>query len=708
LAEKNRRDEAARLPQESNAQSIHNSSRLEALKAEKAMRDAKLVASGGLEPTALQNFGKGFVATGVGGLADLIALPGNLAIKEMASETNKNIAQRDSARKFLEEQLPKESYSQMAGNKYDELMNIKRNPNEEPSISQTAGEILSPTPFSKFVNPIKNVGKAAKAFGKAVLESAGSATALHTLPNVTKEGSLPEDLAKTVIGAKAGSSLTNLSKALPTTKNFARIASIGADPNVEALKLAEKHGIELPVNVGMNSTPLNWGSNVLSKSVFSSKKFKESLQKSNQSMMSAVKRNIDNLGINDVEPSVAAQEFNNFLKSEENQIKSAVDVQYDDARSLLKPTDAIVPKNTIKTIDEMKEILNRDIKSPATRKVTGYVATLANAWGILPKEFKLPKGYKEGDLTPVQLDIIMKSFEKNARKIPLEKLDGVRKEINSILGHKEEVRGMEAWLKSLRNSITKDLESSTNKAYTDKLREANTFYRNSYASRFKEDIAESILNGSEPLYTYRKLNNIDNLNALERIAGESTKARELVDSLKKAKVREIFNNAFKEEGLHVGNFSRVFDKTETNQEFLKKLLGPESYKNLSEISKIAREQINSGKEILNTSSTAYVTSDLQKLSKLGIETSAALIGLFSGNPTLALGSLGSAATRIAIPNLLSRLIANPEFARMAREFAIARKNGHLKHSDVLLERLGKKTNQLIKTYQYELQKEERE
>lgn len=661
------------------------------------------------EPGVIERSGrlvKG-LGTGIGGLVDLLAIPVTGFLEDRAklypSKENTEFLEN-----YKTKHLP--HLRETIAKKYHELSGMpERQTGQDPlgDVIETTGEFLSPSPLTKVVNPLKGIKAATSALGKASAESVGSATALHTLPNITEEGSFGEDLAKTLIGAKAGNAAAHIPKLLPTTKNAARMAAMGSNPNTEVLDLAKKHHVDLPVNVGMNSTPLNWLSNVLSKSVFSSKKFKESLQKSNQSMLNAVKKNIDTLGVNNSEPSAAAREFNHFLSREEKEAKALVNKHYDEARNLLKPNDAVIPTHTIKTIDEMREILGRDIKSPSTHKIAGYVTQLANAWGILPKNLKLPAGFKAEDLTPVQLKVVMNAFQNNAKKIPLEKLDGVRKEIGNILGHKEEVRGMEAWLKSLRNSITQDLESSSNQTYVNKLKEANTFYKNSYANRFKEDIAESILTGSEPLYTYSKLNNVNNLALLEKVAGGSPKAKEVLDALKKTKVREVFNNAFKEEGLQVGNFARVFDKNEVNQEFLRGLVGKESYKNLREISKIAKAQIDSGKELLNTSSTAYVTSDLEKISKLGTETTAALIGLFSGNPAITLGSLGTAGARLAVPNLISRLISNPEFVKQARAFAIARKN-NMKSSDKLLESLAKKANTLIKTYQYETEKEKEE
>lgn len=670
--------------------------RLEEIKAELAKR--KELENHG-ETSGMQDFIKGFV-TGPASFLDLMGEAEKRLRATMAPNTPQ-FTKAGNKPKTAEEIMAEPSIKEQAEHAFHQATGIPEpEPGTKPSFSQTAGEILSPSLLSKFVNPLtKGIVPAIKAGAKALGEATGTATALHHAPNITEEGSIGEDIAKTIggayLGGKTAGAIGTLPKLVPTKTNLARLASVGTSPNTEALELAEKHGIDLPINVGLNSTPLNWAANTLSKTIFANKKYKEALQRTNNQMLNKVKENIDVLGKEDVLPEAAGQNFNQFLKDEETAVRKTVDAKYDEARVLLKPSDSVVPHHTAKSIHDMKEILERDIKSPSTKKVTALVAELASSWDILPKKFKLPKGYKEGDFTPETLSTLLNSFENNRKAIPLEKLEGVRKELGQIIGYGE-VRGMDSYLKGIRDSIGKDLELSHNAAYVDKLKDANRYYRESYATRFKEDIAESILKGETPLYTYSKLNN-ETLPILETIAGNSPKAKEIVNSLKKAKAREIFNNAFKEEGVHLGNFTRVFDKNEVNQGFLRKLLGPESYKNLHEISKIMKEQSKAGRELLNTSGTAYTTADINTLSKLGVETSTALISIFSGRPYIALGAVGSAAIRAGIPNAASLLLSDPAFIKKARAFAVARQRGNIPYSNQLLESLGKQANLILKT-----------
>jgi len=675
------------------------------------MQEAREVAGGSLQPGALEDFLKGLFVTAPASAFDVLG-------KTFGEHLKHNMPLRK-AQEAIGSQLPAiqagPPLAERAAAKFHELTGTQAPlPGTEPSIAQTTGEFLSPLPG---VTKLQAGMKGLKAAGKAVAGALGASAALHTLPNITEEGSVPEQIGKALLGSVTGRGALNVAKhTVPVVahplqslrKGAAHIASLGTEPNVEALKLAEKHGVELPLNVGMRSKALNATSNFLSKSVFASKKFTDSFNRSNKSMLDVVKKNID---ISGAEPSTASQNFKDFLSQEQKDAKKLVDVEYGNARKLLNKGDSVIPKHTIDSIHAMKEILTRDIQSPATKKVASYVIKLADSWGIAPKGAKLAKGWEKIADDPKLMGQLIDSFETKAKAIPIEKLEGVRSELGNILGHKQEVLGMENWLKGIRNSITKDFESSANKPYVQEIKKANNFYRESYAARFKEDLAESILTGDKPLYTYGKLsgpNAANNLDILERVAGQSPKAKEVLDALKKAKTREIFNSAFTEEGIKLGNFVRQFEKSEVNQELLKKLMGPEPYKNLSELSKVMREQIDSGKDMLNTSSTAYVASDLSILKKFGTETTAALIGLFSSHPSVAIGALGAAATKIAVPNLISRLMADPKFVQQARAFAIARKNGNMKHSGQLMENLGKHANEILRASAYQPGKESKE
>jgi hypothetical protein len=688
----------------------------------RSRKEAEDIVGGELEPKEWQKFLKGFTATGPAGIVDLLDLvrsghEPNESQLQNAPEYLKPIV------KFLGSQSRKNEVplSQIASEKFHETTGFPKPQVEEgPGISEITGQLLIPNPAEiaglagKGLNivqkGIKAIPELLKKTGTRLAESYGAATGMKELPNITEEGSLPETLAKAVIGSTAAKGILNVPKLIPTQKNIARAVSLGTKPNEELFNLVEKQGVEVPINVGMESRPLNLATNYLSKTMFSSQKFRDSIKRADKSMLKSAEDKMNTLGTENVVPSEASQKFKDFLIKQEKEVNQLVSKEYDNARALLKPADSVIPMHTIKTIESMKDILESPVKDKSTKAVAKVVLDLADAWHMTPKDLskQIRTGNGEKLLEhPEAISRILQQIGKSSHhNVPLTQLDMVRSQIGKILGHKQEVYGMEKWLKGLQSSIAKDLENSSNKEYVSSLRKAHDLYRESYASRFREDLAESIMTGKEPLYTYNQLNDTHTLKTLEKIAGESSEAKELVNSLKKAKVREIFNKAYTQEGVNTGNFSRIFDKNEVSQEFLKELFGPEAYKGMSDLASIMKEQQAAGREVLNTSGTAYTQSDLKTLGKFGSAVAGAITALFATNPGVGVAGLGAAVTTVGATNYLSRLMANPAFVKQARAFAIARKNNNIKFSDQLLNQMGKTANTILKAESYNQQKEE--
>src|SRR5271170_5861792 len=90
-------------------------------------------------------------------------------------------------------------------------------------LLQTTGEFMTPIPGAGYIKA-----------GKTGLGALGKVKGIANIPGKTLEG----------------------------IKNIpAKALSLGAKPNQEVFKLAEKHGVELPFNVGMNSSPQNFLAN---------------------------------------------------------------------------------------------------------------------------------------------------------------------------------------------------------------------------------------------------------------------------------------------------------------------------------------------------------------------------------------------------------------------------------------------------------------
>jgi hypothetical protein len=402
-------------------------------------------------------------------------------------------------------------------------------------------------------------------------------------------------------------------------------------------------------------------------------------------MVNAVKRNIDELGPSTLKPSEASGEYRRFIEAEEKAAEEAAGALYDKASDSLKKGDSVKPVHTAKFIGNMEEMLNRDIQSPATKKVANIVGNLAESWGISPPGRTL----KQLENNPKLIDAYLTQFKKQMPEIPVEKLIGIRKELGTITKFDPTIKGSESYLNGLRGVIDKDIETMNNKEFLSQWRHANSVFKNDVASRFRGDIARSLLSNEMPTEAFSLLNTPAHVRELEKIAGKSEKSKEIFDSLKKAKVREIFSTALQDESLRISPFINVFNKKEKNAELLESLIGKPQFKKLSEISEIAEEFKHANQELLNTSGTAIASSDISKAEKLVKGT---LGSIFNAGAGYAVGNAAGAAVGIAMPNLISRLVANPKFVNEARAYAIARQNNRQVYSETILKRLIKLTD----------------
>lgn len=561
-------------------------------------------------------------------------------------------------------------------------------------VFQTTGEFLTPLPIPGL--GYANVGRklatqgvkgAAKQLTKEAALAGSAATAIKASPRISEEGTasgIVEDFAKGLFGIKAADSIVqkNLLKTIARApKNIGlSAATVRAKPNERVFELAKEHNVELPFNVGMRSGPMNFMANNYLKSMFTSSVYEDALRNANESIVSAVKRNIDELGPSTLKPSESSGEYRRFIKQEEDDAEKASAELYDIASKSLKKGDSVRPLNTAKFIGNMEEMLNRDIQSPATKKVANIVGSLSESWGISPPG----KTLKQLESNPKLIEAYLKEFKNQLPNIPIENLIGIRKELGTITKFDPTIKGSESYLNGLRSAIDKDIETMSNKEFLSQWRNANSVFRTSVADRFRGDIARSLLSHDMPTEAYSLLNSPANVRELEKISGKSEKSKEIFDSLKKAKVRDIFSTALQDESLRVSPFINVFNRKEKNAELLESLIGKPQFKKLSEISEIAEEFKHARQDLLNTSGTAIAASDISKAEKLVKGT---LGSIFNASAGYALGDVTGAMTGVLMPNLISRLVASPKFVNEARAYAIARQNNRQIYANTILKRL---------------------
>ena len=404
-------------------------------------------------------------------------------------------------------------------------------------IAYGAGEFAVPIPGlgkisqgGKIINGVASKAiDLAKNVGSHLGEAIGLSAAIHGTPRIAEEGTgaaIVEDLVK---GAAFGAGKSMLKP----KETAAKISTLGAKPSEEVLKTANKYNIDLPVNVGLNSSHLNATTNILKHSPFSADKFKQSFSKANQQTLDAIKSQLDSLGP-DVMPSVASDDFNAFLKTQREEAKKVVNSLYDESKKHLKETDVVSIDNTKKVFDDSREIFNRQFQSPATKKVAGEFGKIAESLGVDVEQLKLPKGWQGSDLPKKEIDKILNAIGKQSKKAKVSDLIGLREELNKSIKWKE-FEGMDNWLKSLKKAVDSDIKTSTNKKFIDARNIADNFYSEQYKNRFKKDLMNSVMNRETPTYIFDSLTDANSVNVLEKVAGNSPQAKQVVDALKKAK-----------------------------------------------------------------------------------------------------------------------------------------------------------------------------
>lgn len=588
-------------------------------------------------------------------------------------------------------------------------------------IIQGTGDFLSSLviPGSGLVKAGKaGLGAATKLLAKEGSAALGASTVLNTKPKFTDEGSVGrgvEDFADALLGGRAGNKLSgkaskiasdlykttaagNLGKSIKEypLKAAGRLTSKFSNPNSEVLKLAKKHNIDLPVNVGLRNTPLNSLHNNFLKSMFAAKSYRDIYKKADEQMFNKVKSSIDTLGIDNVPPNTASARFRDFLSEEKKLVNDKVEELYSDAVLNAGKGEKVIPENSIKAINEFSSLLNRDIQAPDTLKVSKILGKLADSWGLLPKNNEAISALKKnGYDNPELLSKIFSQLSNKNKGLPsleIGRLNEVRQELGKMT-YDQDLRGATGLLSSLRKAVTKDIESSTNPEFINKWKEANRFYRKNVVTRIQSDLAHSMLTGEAPKDAFDAMSTLKGINHVEKIAGETEKGQRVFSDLKKAKVRELLKDtidgSYEDGTIRKAAFSKIFQKGEKNQEVLQKLLGKSEYDKLSDISKISEEFSKSGKELLNTSGTTPVAADYERIKDVAKSALKLVFGGVSSGYSVA-GSTGAfvaTGAAMATPYLLSKLVSNPVFVREARIYALARKAAKEKQAQSVLKKL---------------------
>lgn len=668
-------------------------------------------------------------AKGIGGLTNILSEYVAAPITKMATPIAQQLAKKPMSKydRSPEEvrKLGEETYQQLSTPQYEETFtkpfDVAAGRSLEPAqedttgrILQGTGEFLTPFPGTGYIKGAKLGAKGlSKVLGKEAATALGASTVLEAKPKFTEEGTLGrnlEDFADTILGSRYAEKLTGKAskiasgisqakkegrllqsaKELPI-KTAAKIASISSYPQKEAYKIAEKWGIDLPANVGARNTVLNWIHNNFLKSMFASKAYKDVFVKADDQMYKKFKEGIDSLGPENITPSEAASQYKNFLKEEKKAIQEKTEELYNNAVLKYGANETVPLTNTTNAIASLKSIAKSPSLSPESKQVLKVALETGKNWGIIKNSPDFEQIIKSNyeNISPANLEQILSKLNISQPNQIISReigdLDALRKELNKMIYNKD-LRGSRGRLIELKDAVIKDIEQSKNNEFLEHWRGATDFNKVNVQERIKSDLAHSMLTGKKPMAAFDAMDTVQGIKDVERITGETEKGKKAFNDLKKAKLRQIFEKAIEgsyEDGtLRKAPFAKIFEKGEKGQEVILELVGPEQYKKLSDLGRIADEFSHSGKDLFNSSGTDIIRADRDRIERVAKESlrllfssaKSPLVGAgaglkYTGTTTGAVvGALGG----VAAPYLLSKLMANPVFVRESRIYALQR------------------------------------
>ena len=446
----------------------------------------------------------------------------------------------------------------------------------------------------------------------------------------------------------------------------------------DLIQAAKKEGIELPFNVALGGGKVkNLVANNIFKSMFTNELYNKVLTNADQGMVNGLKNVLEDIHPNPVLRGEASDAAKNFLSEEAGNIKKTAGDLFDYAETLAKPTDKIKANNLIDIIKDMKKKM-ADSPSGDQKFVLNRILDVADKWKLLPEE-QIKNIRIAGDdisMTPKPMEALEKHLVKNP-EIPLERAIAQRKAWNADLGYEKDIPGIKNWLNGMIGSLEKDISTSTNKEYLGALDAAKSYFKQNMVDRVRTDMASSLLKGEMPKEAFAYMSTPNRIKQLDKVLGNSPKAKEIIQSLKRAKANEIMyekaidgQSSLVTEGGHIkyGALANNLFKS-NNVELLQELLPPKAFQQLQRLAKISKGFYTAGREVgTNTSVTGIASSDIGKFNNIvdSILSGAMSVLGFGGAGAghVISGALSAASLPAAIKGF-SRVLSEPKIINYA-------------------------------------------
>lgn len=640
------------------------------------------------EPTFIERakeFGQG-VASGIGGLADAtnkyVAAPiahaagyaGDVVSKTASNMGLNQIGQTignaaDSAHSYGQDLRQTNAGTSFPQNEYLKTQNQPDKTSEVLKASGSAATDLLPfSAASKGVQLLNKAGSIAKlpwldklnTFLNVDLNAstaasfAGMGAGAELAKSDDPNANIAENAAREIVGGVIGGTIPHaaagavkgIASAVISPLETALAETTGGRINQEAVNAAKKLGLHLPPSLATDSNIAKGIENTVLKSYFSAKVYNETIEKIPQTMVKEIEKNLDEIGSKvlgtdyKAASSVASDQYKSALQSAAEEWQTQSKVLFDNATKSLTEADVMQTPKTLEVVRSMKEQQARGIREPeGARK-----AMLDNL---------------------TQLEAKLSTGSSQVRDLIAEQQDLAR------LGKYGDTEGLGNLYNGIAGTLTDELASySGNKAFTDNYMPARAFYKENIINKLRSNTAKSILNEQAPKEAFAYMNTPQRVKELENILGDSHNAKEIMGSLKRAKVSQILSDSgvVNSAGeFNSGAFNRVFSK-ENREPLLKALMGENYAKVQANILPISNAITSSGKILANPSGTANTLKD-----------TGLIVGAVTGVATGSTGASGVALSGAALINRISRAFADPKYL----EKLIARGNRNDKIKDAV-------------------------
>lgn len=178
----------------------------------------------------------------------------------------------------------------------------------------------------------------------------------------------------------------------------------------------------------------------------------------------------------------------------------------------------------------------------------------------------------------------------------------------------------------------------------------------------KKRVLAKFLKGKDPDQVLRIMDSVEGIERVERVLNQTPEGKELYQELKRFKIEKMIGDKMKHEltdQLKSGVFSSLLESRK-NRQIAKKLLGDQAYNQLRKLQKINDTLMKSQSRFINASQSGVTMADVSVIVT-------GLIGLFTGNPFMFLGSIGG----VVSARTFSNLIADPKFLNYLEKAATA-------------------------------------